>query len=76
MSNFETRASWTENPFVFLQTLEIDMGTNIDMEVIPLHKALYDKMVKLVIPSPKSKTDPYSDKGRREWRPGFDPESS
>lgn len=75
MSNFETRASWTENPFVFLQSMEIDMGTNIDMEVVPLHRALYDKMVKLVIPSPKSKTDPYSDKGRREWRPGFDPES-
>jgi len=38
MSNFETRASWTENPFVFLQSMEIDMGTNIDMEVVPLHK--------------------------------------
>ena len=73
MSSFTERASWTENPFVFMSNEPLPQGVPIDIETIPLHKALYDKLAKLVIPSPKSKTDPYSDKGRREWRPGYDP---
>ena len=73
MSSFTERASWTENPFVFQTHEPLPQGVPIDIEAVPLHKALYDKLAKLVIPSPKSKTDPYSDKGRREWRPGYDP---
>lgn len=73
MSSFTERASWTENPFVFQTTEPISGGPIIDIETIPLHKALYEKLAKLVIPSPKSKTDPWSEKGRREWRPGYDP---
>jgi len=73
MSSFTERATWTENPFVFQTQEPLPSGVPIEIESIPLHKALYDKLAKLVIPSPKSKTDPYSDKGRREWRPGYDP---
>ncbi len=73
MSSFTERATWTENPFVFMSSVPIEGGPIIDIESIPLHKALYDKLVKLVIPSPRSKTDPWSMKGRREWRPGYDP---
>ena len=73
MSSFTERASWTENPFVFQTHEPLPQGVPIDIEAVPLHKALYDKLAKLVIPSPKSKTDPWSDKGRREWRPGYDP---
>ena len=73
MSSFTERASWTENPFVFQTHEPLPQGVPIDIETVPLHKALYDKLAKLVIPSPKSKTDPWSDKGRREWRPGYDP---
>ena len=72
MSSFTERASWTENPFVFTSTEPVEGGPIIDIETIPLHKALYEKLVKLVIPSPRSKTDPWSDKGRREWTP-YDP---
>ena len=73
MSSFTERASWTENPFVFQTAEPVVGGPIIDIETIPLHKALYEKLVKLVIPSPRSKTDPWSMKGRREWRPGYDP---
>ena len=73
MSSFTERATWTENPFVFQTQEPLPSGVPIEIDAIPLHKALYDKLAKLVIPSPKSKTDPYSDKGRREWRPGYDP---
>ena len=73
MSSFTERATWTENPFVFMNNEPLPSGVPIDIETIPLHKALYDKLAKLVIPSPRSKTDPWSDKGRREWRPGYDP---
>lgn len=73
MSSFTERATWTENPFVFQTQEPLPSGVPIEIESIPLHKALYDKLAKLVIPSPKSKTDPWSDKGRREWRPGYDP---
>jgi hypothetical protein len=73
MSSFTERATWTENPFVFQTQEELPSGVPIEVDAVPLHKALYDKLVKLVIPSPKSKTDPWSDKGRREWRPGYDP---
>ena len=72
MSSFTERATWTENPFVFTSMEPVEGGPFIDIETIPLHKALYDKLVKLVIPSPRSKTDPWSDKGRREWTP-YDP---
>ena len=73
MSSFTERATWTENPFVFMTNEPLPSGVPIDIETVPLHKALYDKLAKLVIPSPRSKTDPWSDKGRREWRPGYDP---
>jgi len=73
MSSFTERATWTENPFVFMNNSPLPTGVPIEIDTIPLHKALYDKLVKLVLPSPKSKTDPWSDKGRREWRPGYDP---
>ena len=73
MSSFTERATWTENPFVFMTTEPLPSGVPIEIDSIPLHKALYDKLAKLVIPSPRSKTDPWSDKGRREWRPGYDP---
>ena len=72
MSSFNEKAAWDENPFAFLSSEPIPGGTIIDIETIPLHKALYEKLVKLVFPSPKSKTDPWSDKGRREWTP-YDP---
>ena len=72
MSSFTDKATWTENPFVFQTSEPMPLGPIIDIESIPLHKALYEKLVKLVFPSPKSKTDPWSDKGRREWTP-YDP---
>jgi len=73
MSSFTERASWTENPFVFQSQEDLGGGPTIDIDDIPLHKALYNKLAKLVIPSPRSKTDPWSEKGRRDWKPGYDP---